>query len=111
MLTDRQTDRYAMTTTSKDVSTTPAPASTRDLRQAEVQAWCVSAFGDHDALFIPQRGLRLFEEAIETAQACGCDSALLHRLIDHVYAKPLGELPQELGGLGVTMLALAAAAA
>lgn len=82
----------------------------RDRRQAETHAWCVAAFGDHDAWSIPQRGLRLVEEAIETAQACGCDPAMLHRLIDHVYAKPVGELAQELGGLGVTLLGLAHAA-
>jgi NTP pyrophosphatase (non-canonical NTP hydrolase) len=82
----------------------------RDRRQAETHAWCVAAFGDHDARSIPQRGLRLMEEAIETAQACGCDPAMLHRLIDHVYAKPVDELHKELGGLGVTLLGLAEAA-
>jgi NTP pyrophosphatase (non-canonical NTP hydrolase) len=86
------------------------PSHGRDRRQAETHAWCVAAFGDHDARSIPQRGLRLVEEAIEVAQACGCDPALLHRLIDHVYAKPVGELGQELGGLGVTLLGLAGAA-
>ena len=35
---------------------------------------------------------------------------MLHRLIDHVYAKAVGELGQEVGGLGVTLLALAEAA-
>lgn len=84
--------------------------SDRDRRQAQTHAWCVAAFGDHDARSIPQRGLRLMEEAIETAQACGCDPAMLHRLIDHVYAKPAGGLREELGGLGVTLLALAQAA-
>jgi len=82
----------------------------RDRRQADTHAWCVAAFGDHAARSIPQRGLRLMEEAIETAQACGCDPAMLHLLIDHVYAKPVGGLREELGGLGVTVLALAEAA-
>ena len=99
-----------MTTTTDNGFTAPTDLTSRDQRQADVQAWCVAAFGNHDALFIPQRGLRLVEEAIETAQACGCDPALLHRLIDHIYAKPVGDLTQELGGLGVTILALAAAA-
>lgn len=85
-------------------------ANPRDVRQADIHAWCVAAFGDHDARSIAQRGLRLAEEAIETAQACGCDPAMLHRLIDHVYAKPVGAIGQELGGLSVTMLALAEAA-
>lgn len=82
----------------------------RDRRQVQTHAWCLAAFGDHDARSVQQRGIRLAEEAIETAQACGCDPAMLHRLIDHVYAKPVGELAQELGGLGVTLLALAEAA-
>jgi NTP pyrophosphatase (non-canonical NTP hydrolase) len=85
-------------------------SGSRNQRQADTHAWCVAAFGDHDARSIPQRGLRLVEEAIETAQACGCDPAMLHRLIDHVYAKPVGDLAKELGGLGVTLLALAEAA-
>lgn len=85
-------------------------SGSRDQRQADTHAWCVAAFGDHDARSIPQRGLRLIEEAIETAQACGCDPAMLHRLIDHVYAKPVGDLAKELGGLGVTLLSLAEAA-
>ena len=99
-----------MTTTANDVCTAPMTLISRDQRQADVQAWCVATFGNHDALFVPQRGLRLVEVAIETAQACGCDPALIHSPIDHIYAKPVGDLPQELGGLGVTILALAGAA-
>lgn len=82
----------------------------RDRRQADTHAWCVAVFGDHDDRSIPQRGLRMMEEAIEAAQSCGCDPAMLHRLIDHVYGRPVGEIQQELGGLGVTLLALAEAA-
>lgn len=83
---------------------------TRAERQRLVHGWCIAAFGDDHARSIEQRALRLAEEAIETAQASGCAAATLHRLIDHIYAKPAGELGQELGGVGVTLLALAAAA-
>lgn len=82
----------------------------RDLRQARTHAWCVAAFGDRDARSVQLRGLRLVEEAIEAAQASGCDAALVHRLVDHVYARPVGELVQELGGVAVTLLNLAQAA-
>jgi hypothetical protein len=82
----------------------------RNDRQQVVAAWCRAAFGDAQMASVPQRGLRLAEEAIEAAQAAGCERALLHRLVDHVYDRPVGELPQELGGVGVTVLALAAAA-
>lgn len=82
----------------------------RDIRQQRTVEWCKNAFGaDHQAS-IPQRGIRLAEEAIETAQAAGCDAMMLHRLVDHVYSRPVGDLQQELGGVGITLLALAAAA-
>ncbi|WP_206666195.1 hypothetical protein [Rhodanobacter glycinis] len=79
-------------------------------RQRVVHAWCVAAFGDDHAASIEQRGIRLVEEAIEAGQACGCQPDMVHRLVDHIYGKPTGDLSQELGGVGVTMLALAQAA-
>lgn len=82
----------------------------RSSRQIQVAIWCVAAFGDDHAKSIEQRGIRLVEEAVEAAQACGCDPAMIHRLVDHVYAKPIGKLDQEIGGVGVTLLALADAA-
>lgn len=81
----------------------------RDERQLAVHGWCIAAFGDNHAHSIPQRGIRLAEEAIETAQACGCDKEMVHRLVDHIYSKPAGELFQEIGGVGITLLALAEA--
>jgi hypothetical protein len=52
----------------------------------------------------------MFEEAAEGAQAAGCDREMAHLLIDHVWDRPVGKLSQELGGIGVTVLALAEAA-
>jgi len=52
----------------------------------------------------------LLEEALEAYQACGGDPEMAHRLVDFVCARPVGELRQELGGVGVCTLALAAAA-
>lgn len=80
---------------------------TRFMRQSTVAQWCRAAFGEEQASSIEQRGLRLAEEAIEAAQAAGCDPATLHKLIDHIFAQPVGELGQELGGVGVCLLALA----
>lgn len=87
----------------------PAAGYTRDGRQGHVARWCAAAFGAEHAQNVTQRAVRLAEEAIEAAQACGADPAMLHRLIDHVYEKPPGVIRQELGGVGVTLLALAAA--
>jgi len=87
----------------------PAAGSRLD-RQGKVHGWCRAAFGDDHAQSVKQRGVRMAEEAIEAAQACNVDPAMLHKLIDHIYSKPVGNLPQEIGGVGVTLLALAQAA-
>lgn len=82
----------------------------RDTRQETVYRWCAAAFGFDHATSIEQRGLRLAEEAIEAAQAGGCEAATLHSLIDYIYARPAGALRQELGGVGLCLLAMASAA-
>lgn len=74
----------------------------RDDRQAQIASWAAKAFGHAEATSLPQRGLRLLEEAIEAFQACAGDEAIAH--------KPPGTVGQELGGVAVTTLALAAAA-
>jgi len=83
---------------------------TREGRQKACHRWCMAAFGQGQASSIPQRGIRLAEEAIEAAQAAGCARDMLHKLVDHIFDRPAGELGQELGGVAVTTLALAEAA-
>lgn len=82
----------------------------RDQRQAMIANWAELAFGREEATGLPQRGLRLLEEAIEAFQACGGDEAMAHKLVTFVFGRPPGEVGQELGGVAVTVLALAAAA-
>jgi hypothetical protein len=82
----------------------------RDQRQTMIINWACMAFGEAEATGIPQRGLRLLEEAIETFQACGGDEAIAHKLVKYVFERPPGQVAQELGGVAVTVLALAAAA-
>ena len=82
----------------------------RDLRQAMTVEWARAAFGQDEATSVPQRGLRLLEEAIEAFQACGGDEAMAHKLVSFVFARPPGTVGQELGGVAVTVLLLAAAA-
>jgi NTP pyrophosphatase (non-canonical NTP hydrolase) len=79
----------------------------RDARQARVAEWCAAAFGIDQASSVEQRGLRLLEEAIEAYQAAGCNREQAHKLVDYVFARPPGKLAQELGGVGITTLALA----
>jgi NTP pyrophosphatase (non-canonical NTP hydrolase) len=82
----------------------------RDKRQEMIASWAELAFGRQEAISLPQRGLRLLEEAIEAFQACGGDEAMAHKLVKFVFERPPGEVGQELGGVAVTVLALAAAA-
>jgi NTP pyrophosphatase (non-canonical NTP hydrolase) len=82
----------------------------RDQRQQLIASWAESAFGRDQATSLPQRGLRLLEEAIETFQACGGDETMAHKLVAFMFARPPGTISQELGGVAVTVLALAAAA-
>lgn len=82
----------------------------RELRQQRVFAWAKAAFGEAQATSLAQRGLRLLEEAAEAFQAAGGTAELARACVDHVFSRPTGTLGQELGGVGVTLLALAAAA-
>lgn len=78
-------------------------------RQQAIACWCAAAFGFAAATSLPQRGIRLLEEACEAAQAAGVNTEMAHKLVDYVWSRPVGELKQEIGGVGVTLLALAAA--
>ena len=83
---------------------------TRDARQQRITDWAKAAFGVAEATGLAQRGVRLLEEAIEAFQACGGDEEIAHKLVAYVFARPAGNVDQELGGVCVTVLALAAAA-
>ena len=82
----------------------------RDIRQDRIFKWTRAAFGEEEATNVTQRGLRLLEEAIELFQACDGNEEIAHKLVEYVFARPKGTISQELGGVGVTTLALAAAA-
>jgi NTP pyrophosphatase (non-canonical NTP hydrolase) len=82
----------------------------RNHRQKIVAEWCAAAFGSDHASSVEQRAVRLLEESIEALQAAGGSPVMAHKLVDFVFARPVGELGQELGGIGVTLLALANAA-
>jgi NTP pyrophosphatase (non-canonical NTP hydrolase) len=59
-----------------------------------------------DCLMNPQeRALRLVEEAVELAQVEGLTTAEVGRVVDRVFSRPMGEREQEVGGIGVTLLA------
>jgi hypothetical protein len=76
----------------------------RDDRQEAVKQWAVNAFGEA-SLAVHERVARLLEEVIELAQAEQFPPDQIARLVDHVYSKPPGSREQEIGGIGVTLLA------
>lgn len=82
----------------------------RDKRQTVMITWGQKAFGTDETMSVEQRGYRHAEEALEAAQSAGCARDKLHKLVDHICDRPPGALNQEIGGSGITLLMLAAAA-
>jgi len=76
----------------------------RDLRQVAVLQWVTETFGA-SASTPKERALRLLEEAIELAQVEGVEVGDVFAVAEHVYGKPAGTPAQEVGGVGVTLLA------
>lgn len=75
--------------------------------QNKVQAWVFNCLGMQSAFSPFERNARFLEEACETVQANGLDRASAHRIVDYVFDRPVGELPQEIAGSIITLLALA----
>lgn len=94
----------------RETAVTESSTPMRQERQDKIFTWARAAFGEAQATSIPQRGLRLLEEALELFQACVGDAKKAHELVDYVFARPPGHIGQEIGGVSVTVLALAAAA-
>lgn len=76
----------------------------RDNRQKAVIQWVEDTFGK-SSLTTRERALRVLEEAIELAQAEGIEINQACSVAEHVFSKPPGDPVQEVGGLGVTLLA------
>ncbi len=76
----------------------------RDERQAAVLEWVRATFGQA-TLTGAERAMRVLEEAVELFQAEGLDVDRALAIVWHVYGRPRGEPAQEVGGLGVTLLA------
>lgn len=76
----------------------------RDDRQQAVLQWAGDTFGVA-ALAPDERVLRVLEEVIELAQAEGITRDQARTVVDHVFGKPPGDPVQEVGGVGVTLLA------
>lgn len=74
--------------------------------QQRVQPWMLACFGEMIAGDREERNHRFLEEALELVQACGCTTHEALQLVDYVYGRPVGDPPQEVGGVMVTLAAL-----
>lgn len=81
--------------------------SARLARQKVVYEWGIRCFGLAHMVSPAQRGLRFLEEAVELYQAAGGTAETAHKLVDFIFAREPGEIGQEIGGVGVTLLAFA----
>ena len=74
--------------------------------QQRVQPWLLACFGEMIAGDREERNHRFLEEALELVQSCGCTAHEAHQLVDYVYGRDVGDPPQEVGGVMVTLAAL-----
>lgn len=94
--------RSALTIVAADRLTDTGEGSFQD----RVQPWLMSCFGEMIAGDREERNHRFLEEALELVQACGCTASEAHQLVDYVFGRDVGDPPQEVGGVMVTLAAL-----
>jgi hypothetical protein len=90
------------------LSSSPHGAEDRSF-QLRVLDWMKACFVRPDALDRHQRAFRFIEEALELVQAIGTSKEDVLRLVDYTYGRPPGEPAQEIGGVGLTLAAIATA--
>ncbi|WP_205954377.1 hypothetical protein [Pseudoxanthomonas winnipegensis] len=78
----------------------PAPVASF---QEGVSTWMQQCFIPSLYSNMTERGDRLLEEVLEMLQAHGYDRTRVATLVDYVYARPVGEPAQEVGGVMVTL--------
>lgn len=74
--------------------------------QNNVQNWLLETFGHEVAADVPERCFRFIEEALELVQALGMSKEDVLRVVVYTFARPEGEIIQEIGGALVTLAAL-----
>jgi NTP pyrophosphatase (non-canonical NTP hydrolase) len=77
--------------------------------QNRVNDWVVKAFGYTTSVDKAERNHRFLEEALELVQALGCTAEEAHKLVDYTFGREVGEPTQEMGGVMLTLSALATA--
>lgn len=75
--------------------------------QKRVLNWLMECFSNEVCCDGIERNHRFLEESLELVQSLGCTRSEAHQLVDYVFNRPIGEPQQELGGVMVTVSALA----
>jgi NTP pyrophosphatase (non-canonical NTP hydrolase) len=78
--------------------------------QEQVAPWVQACFGAEIASNVRERNHRFIEESLELVQAQGCSKEDVLKMVDYVYDRPVGDPPQEVGGVMVTLACLCLAA-
>jgi hypothetical protein len=79
--------------------------NTQPIFQQEVFQWLEECFGPQVSNSKHYRCKCLLEEALELVQAGGFSLEHAHTMVDYVYDRAVGDLPQEIGGVMVTLAA------
>ncbi len=99
---DKET-RASLTTASGEAAT---PSNGLSF-QKRVVNWLMACFSLEVCRDGIERNHRFLEEALELVQSLECTRSEAHQLVDYVFDRPVGEPKQELGGVLVTLTALA----
>lgn len=75
--------------------------------QDRVHKWMQATFDAETTNNKTERNHRFLEESLELVQSLGCTAAEAHMLVDYVFSRSVGECEQEMGGVMVTLSALA----
>lgn len=91
----------------REILKAPQPSPTPQAPfQQRVQPWLLECFGAEIAADRMERNHRFLEESLELVQSLGCTASEAHQLVDYVFGRPVGNPPQEVGGVMVTLAAL-----
>lgn len=74
--------------------------------QDRIKPWLIACLGELRVNDREERNQRFLEESLELVQATGCHRDVAHQLVDHVYARPIGDPSKEVGNLMTALAAL-----
>lgn len=67
--------------------------------QYKLRTWLIACIGEATLMDPQARALRVLEEAVELAQAAGLPQSKVLEQVQHTYARPPGDISQEVAGV------------